>query len=80
MRSEREVTQISPYSVQARNVWSSPLNLSYGGVQLSEGANLFLVSEILMLYAYSSLLCHDKAKSVRLATQIACVIILTTKI
>jgi len=68
-RSEREVDQPSPSSVQAKNALRSPLKPPYGGVQISEGANLFLMSEILMLYACSLRVCHDKVKSVRLATQ-----------
>jgi hypothetical protein len=68
-RPEREVTHPSPSSVQAKNAWSSPLKPPYGGAQLSEGTYLFLMSEILVLYACSSHVCHDNVKSVRLATQ-----------
>ena len=68
-QTEREVAYPFPSSVQAKNALSSPRKLPDGGAQLSEGTNLFLMSEILMLYACSSHVCHDNVKSVRLATQ-----------
>ena len=68
-RPEPEVAYPFPSGVQAKNALSSPLKPPYGGAQLSEEANLFLISEILMLYACSSPVCHDNVKYVRLATQ-----------